>query len=104
MICSQLGAGVLTKPDLIRNNLDNCKAIFHNERTYLDSGWYVVKNPDSRLVSWEDSRRDETTYFSNDPSWASEPEEHRRRLGTENLVQALSTRLCHHIAERYVLS
>jgi hypothetical protein len=68
---------------------------------YLAAGWYVVKNPASRNVLWDESREQEQTFFSN-PPWSLEDTAHHGRLGTVNLADALSNLLNQQIARWFV--
>jgi Dynamin central region len=92
---------VLTKPDLIHSNLEDFQKLFHNETMHLASGWYITKNPESRKISWEESRKEEQAFFS-EPPWSSETSEYLSRLGTENLANALSKLLHQRISQWFV--
>lgn len=68
--------------------------------------WFCVKCPNSEAIklgiTWEEARRDESSWFSHKVPWATLEERFKQRLGTANLTRCLSDKLCDLIAERWV--
>lgn len=98
--------GVLTKPDRIpATEEENWLPYIRGERE--GTTWFCVKCPDSEAIkakiTWEEARREESTWFSKAP-WSTLEEESRQKLGTMHLTRHLSDMLYDLISKRFVWS
>jgi hypothetical protein len=62
-------------------------------------GYYATRQrqrevPEQQAMSFDQAKEWERKYFDKTFPWSSVPESIRNRLGTENLVKALSDQLC----------
>ncbi|KAH9474808.1 Interferon-induced GTP-binding protein Mx2 [Psilocybe cubensis] len=98
--------GVLTKPDRIPQGEESSWIPFiRDEREPLENNWFCVKLLSSfqlnMKLSWAQSRQLEEDFFSKKPGpWSEIEEPYRKYLGTENLVERLSTVLSDLISSR----
>ncbi|KAJ7651398.1 hypothetical protein FB45DRAFT_1079214, partial [Roridomyces roridus] len=88
--------GVLTKPDRIPEGEDDAwLALIRNEREALKNHWYCVKQPSSKDIkdgiTWEEAREMEKGFFSMTAPWKGLDPMYKKRLGTDNLVERLSS-------------
>lgn len=92
--------GIITKPDLVKENPDFKKAIMdlaRNERKryHLSMGWHVVRNRSFKEVDSTDAQRDEAERkFFEEGEWASHP---REWVGVNALCRRLQRYLLHQI-------
>lgn len=101
--------GVLTKPDRIPTGEEsNWISLIRNEKEPLENGWYCVKQPGSNDlkagISWAEARKRERDFFALTEAWAELDPMYQRYLGTNNLVDRLSTILSDLISKRYVFN
>ncbi|KAF8510026.1 hypothetical protein JB92DRAFT_463917 [Gautieria morchelliformis] len=76
--------------------------VLRNEGNRLLNGWFCVKQPDptelKQKISWADARMREETFFSHQEPWKSMSDDHKRRLGSMNLILYLSRLLASLVA------
>ncbi|KAG8847752.1 hypothetical protein FRC20_002688 [Serendipita sp. 405] len=85
---------VLTKPDCIaagssRSWLD----LLENKEERFKHGWYCVKQANQEQleggITWEDARKNESSFFDKTQPWSQLDERTRLRLGTSALTNAV---------------
>ncbi|KAK0447310.1 P-loop containing nucleoside triphosphate hydrolase protein [Armillaria borealis] len=97
--------GVLTKPDRIpQGDEQGWLDFIRNEKEHLDNNWYCVKQPSStdikRNITWAEARKRESEFFSLTAPWVDLEPMYHQYLGTNNLIERLSTTLSDLISKR----
>ncbi|KAJ6593012.1 Dynamin central region-domain-containing protein [Mycena capillaripes] len=96
--------GVLTKPDLLSAGSTTARTLWHDvilgRRHKLRHGYFCTRQPDdderANGITAAEARRIETEFFARSDRWAMCPEQ---RLGTDNLISTLSSRLVEMISD-----
>lgn len=97
--------GVLTKPDRIpQGDEQGWLDFIRNEKDHLDNNWYCVKQPSStdikRNITWAEARKRESEFFSLTAPWVDLQPIYYQYLGTNHLIERLSTTLSDLISKR----
>ena len=94
---------MLTKADTVKAGEEGkWFGVLRNQTFPIAHGYYITRQPSTeerkRGMQWEEARAQEVAFLTNrDCCWNKED---KRRLGTENLVHALSKQLSVMIAKR----
>ena len=97
---------MLTKADTVKPREEGkWFNVVRNREFPLDHGYYITRQPSTEErqdgIQWEDARAQETVFFGNESCcWSRE---NKDRLGTDNLIKALSKRLSRMIAQTHAL-
>ena len=96
--------GVLTKPDRVdKHDEKNWIKMLRNESYKTAYGYYVTMHMTTEQLRqnmpWEKARAKEQEFLETEAPWCHED---KSRLGTEQLVKALSSRLSHMIEKRFL--
>ncbi|KAI0753579.1 hypothetical protein BC629DRAFT_1554707 [Irpex lacteus] len=91
--------GVLTKPDTLTagavKSKENWLAVLEGRRDKTTHGYFCTRQPDdderTKGITSAEARRAEKTFFESTSPWSGS--KHRKRFGTENLVENLATLL-----------
>lgn len=100
--------GVLTKPDTLTagavKSKENWLAVLEGRRDKTTHGYFCTRQPDdderTKGITSAEARKAEKTFFESTSPWSGS--KHRKRFGTENLVENLATLLSKVIDETYV--
>lgn len=98
-------AGVLTKPD--KTDAESAPKWQRINDVYrLQTGWFVLKLPDSRDlregINADAARERANAFFQANEHWHTYAQNNASRVGTANLTEYLAQRLSEQLRERFV--